>query len=258
MLAGRPHTHWPLADGTEVEILDILDDHSRLAIGATARTVFSALAVRDRFRAAFAHHGLPASVLTDNGMVFTARHATGPGGHTALQAELATLGIVFKNSRPYHPQTCGKVERFHQTVKKWLTRQQPAARTIAELQTQLDGFLDNYNTRRPHRSCDRHTPQHAYQARPLAGPAGAPPGIHWRVRSDTVDGCGKLTLRHAGRLHHIGIGAAHKHTDVLRLIAGLNIRIVARNTGELLRQLELDTSRDYQPTGKDRYARWRT
>lgn len=71
--------------------------------------MFTAIAVRDCFRDAFAAHGLPASVLTDTGMVFTARHATRPGGRTALQTELATLGIVFKNSRPYHPQTCGKV-----------------------------------------------------------------------------------------------------------------------------------------------------
>ena len=124
-------THWQLAGpdttptGAYIEILDIIDDPSRKALMCTARPVFTALAVRDRFRDAFAAHGLPASVLTDNGMVFTARHATGPGGRTALQTELATLGFVFKNSRPYHPQTCGKVERFHQTLKKWLTRHPP-------------------------------------------------------------------------------------------------------------------------------------
>jgi transposase InsO family protein len=251
-------THWRLADGSQAEILDIIDDHSRLAIACTARPVFTGLAVRGCFRTAFAHHGLPASVLTDNGMVFTARHATGPGGRTALQVELAALGIVFKNSRPYHPQTCGKVERFHGTVKKWLAKQQPAATSVAELQTQLDTFIEHYNTRRPHRSCNRHTPISAYRARPLATPTGTPPGTHWRVRADTVDNCGKLTLRHAGRLHHIGIGARWKHTPVLMLIAGLKIRIIATNTGELTRELNLDTSRDYQPTGNDRYARWRT
>jgi transposase InsO family protein len=251
-------THWRLTDGTEIEILDIIDDHSRLAIACIARTIFTAIAVRDGFRTAFTHRGLPASVLTDNGMVFTARLASRPGGRTALQTELATLGIAYRNSRPYHPQTCGKVERFHWTVKKWLARQHPAAASIEQLQDQLDAFLDYYNTRRPHRSCDRHTPLSAYQARPLAAPSGTPPGTHWRVRSDTVDACGKLTLRHAGRLHHIGIGAAHKHTEVLMLAAGLKIRIIARQTGELIRELELDPSRDYQPSGKDRHARWRT
>ena len=117
-------THWHLAGPdpttnatTPIEILDIIDDHSRKALNCTAQPIFTALAVRDCFRAAFTAHGLPASVLTDNGMVFTARHATGPGGRTALQTELAALGVVYKNSRPYHPQTCGKVERFHQTLK---------------------------------------------------------------------------------------------------------------------------------------------
>ncbi|HZD15551.1 MAG TPA: integrase core domain-containing protein, partial [Pseudonocardiaceae bacterium] len=208
--------------------------------------VFTAVAVRDCFRDAFAAHGLPASVLTDNGMVFTARHATGPGGRTALQTELAALGVAFKNSHPYHPQTCGKVERFHQTLKKWLTRQHPAA-TVDDLQDQLDTFTDYYNTVRPHRSCQRRTPDDAYRARPLAGPAAVPAGTHWRVRSDHVDPYGKLTLRHAGHLHHIGIGHRWANTPVLMLIADLNIRIITTANGQLIRQLTLDTGRDYQP-----------
>lgn len=246
-------THWQLAGpdpttahGAQIEILNILDDHSRKVLLCTARTVFTAPAVRDCFRNAFAAHGLPASVLTDNGMVFTARHATGPGGRTALQTELATLGVIFKNSRPYHPQTCGKVERFHQTLKKWLTRQ-PRAASLPDLQAQLDAFTEYYNTVRPHRSCDRRTPHHAYHARPPAGPTNTPAGIHWRVRTDRVDTYGKLTLRHAGRLHHIGIGHRWANTPVLMLIADLNIRIIANPHGQLIRKLTLDTSRDYQP-----------
>ncbi|SOX56766.1 transposase [Mycobacterium ahvazicum] len=246
-------THWQLAGpdttaapGAQIEILNILDDHSRKALICTARPAFTAVAVRDCFRDAFAAHGLPAAVLTDNGMVFTARHATGPGGRTALQTELATLGVVFKNSRPYHPQTCGKVERFHQTLKKWLTRQPPAA-TLADLQAQLDAFTDYYNTVRPHRSCHRHTPDHTYRARPHAGPAGTPAGIHWRVRTDHVDRYGKITLRHAGRLHHIGIGHRWANTAVLMLIADLDIRIIATTGGQLIRELTLDTTRNYQP-----------
>jgi transposase InsO family protein len=246
-------THWQLAGadapgdiGTPVEILNIIDDHSRKALTCTARPVFTAVSVRDCFRDAFTAHGLPAPVLTDNGMVFTARHATGPGGRTALQTELSALGVAFKNSRPYHPQTCGKVERFHQTLKKWLTRQPPAA-TTTDLQTQLDDFTDYYNTVRPHRSCQRRTPENAYHARPLAGPADMPPGIHWRVRTDRVDTHGKLTIRHAGQLHHIGIGHRWANTPVLMLIADLNIRIIATANGQLIRQLTLDTTRNYQP-----------
>jgi transposase InsO family protein len=246
-------THWQLAGpdttaapGAQIEILNILDDHSRKALICTARPVFTAVAVRDCFRDAFAAHGLPAAVLTDNGMVFTARHATGPGGRTALQTELATLGVVFKNSRPYHPQTCGKVERFHQTLKKWLTRQPPAA-TLADLQAQLNTFTKYYNAVRPHRSCHRRTPDDTYHARPHAGPAGIPVGIHWRVRTDHVDRYGKITLRHAGRLHHIGIGHRWANTAVLMLIADLDIRVIATTSGQLIRQLTLNTTRNYQP-----------
>jgi transposase InsO family protein len=246
-------THWRLVNpntGTDlqtpIEILNIIDDHSRKALTCTARPVFTAVAVRDCFRDAFTAHGLPASVLTDNGMVFTARHATGPGGRTALQTDLAALGVTYKNSRPYHPQTCGKVERFHQTLKKWLTRQPPAA-TLTDLQTQLNTFADYYNTIRPHRSCNRRTPEDTYRCRPLAGPADTPPGIHWRVRTDHVDRYGKLTLRHAGRLHHIGIGHRWTNTAVLMLIADLDIRIINTTTGQLIRQFTLDTSRNYQP-----------
>jgi transposase InsO family protein len=63
------------------------------------------------------------------------------------------LGITAKNSRPYHPQTCGKVERLHQTLKRYLERQAPA-KTLAELQDQLDSFAHYYNTIRPHRALD--------------------------------------------------------------------------------------------------------
>ena len=135
--------------------------------------------------------------------------------------------------------------------------QRPTATSITELQAQLDAFVDYYNTRRPHRSCDRRTPQQAYQARPPAGPTATPAGTHYRVRTDRIDRDGKLTLRHAGRLHHIGVGRTHADTRVLMLIADLDIRIITADTGQLLRTLELDPTRDYQPSGNDRYARWR-
>ena len=66
--------------------------------------------------------GLPASLLTDNGAVYTATYR---GGYSALESELFHLGITSKHSRPYHPQTCGKVERFHQTLKLFLRKQGP-------------------------------------------------------------------------------------------------------------------------------------
>jgi len=250
-------THWPLANGREAEILDIIDDHSRLLIGATARSVFKAGDVVADLHAAITRHGRPERLLTDNGAVFTG-HYRGRGW-VALEREAAALGIALVHSKPYHPTTCGKVERLHQTLKKWLARQPPAA-TIAQLQTQLDAFTSYYNTQRPHRGIDRHTPDAAWHARPRAIPArqGIQIGQHFRVRKDRVDRTGKLTLRSASRLHHIGVGHDWAGTRVLMLIRELNIRIITEDTGELIRELELDPTRDYQPTGRDRYARWRT
>jgi transposase InsO family protein len=239
-------THWPLAGGREVEILDIIDDHSRLLAGSTARSVFKAGDVVTDVAAAMGRHGRPERMLTDNGAVFTG-HYRGRGW-VALERELVALGIGLQHSKPYHPQTCGKVERAHQTLKKWLAKQ-PAAATVTELQTQLDTFVDYYNHRRPHRAIGRTTPATAWAARPRATPTrqGIRISEQFRVRKDRVDRDGKLTLRHASRLHHIGIGIGWAGTPILMLIRELDIRIITEDTGELIRQLTLDPTRDYQP-----------
>jgi hypothetical protein len=202
--------------------------------------------VVDVFRMAIALHGAPAGLLCDNGAVFIAAPR---GGKVLLQLELERLGIAAKNSRPYHPQTCGKVERLHQTLKRYLSRQAPA-RTLAGLQAQLDGFTGYYNATRPHRALGGRTPLQAYGARVKARPPGSPlAGAHFRVRHDKVDANGTVTLRHDSRLHHIGLGRAHKGRAVKLLVADLDIRVLAADTGELIRQLTLDPNRDYQPIG---------
>jgi len=244
-------THWQLADGRDVEILNWLDDHSRYLLGCTAHRPVTGPVVVAAFRAVVAAHGTPASVLTDNGLVYTTRFAGGRRGRTTrngFETELAALGVQQKNSSPNHPQTCGKVERFHQTLKKWLAHQ-PRARTLAQLQAQLDTFRDHYNHRRPHRALGRSrtsTPAAAYATRPKAAPTGVS-GSHDRVRRDRIDDSGVVTLRHHGKLHHIGIGRTHARTHVLLLVQDLHIRIINEATGELLRELVLDPTRDYQP-----------
>jgi transposase InsO family protein len=241
-------THWQLANGTDVEILNWLDDHSRYLLAATVHRPVTGPVVLAAFRHVVAAHGTPASVLTDNGLVYTTRFAGGRRGKTTrngFETELARLGVQQKNSSPNHPQTCGKIERFHQTLKKWLARQ-PRARSLPELQAQLDAFRVHYNTARPHRALARQTPAAAYAARPKATPTGTAPS-HERVRHDRIDDSGVVTLRHHGRLHHIGIGRTHARTHVLLLIQDLNIRIINEQTGELLRELTLDPTRDYQP-----------
>jgi transposase InsO family protein len=241
-------THWPLGDGTDTEILSFLDDRSRFAISVTAHTRVSGVDVLNAFRAAVNVYGPPASTLTDNGMVFTARYATGKGGRNAFENELAHLGITQKNSRPNHPTTVGKAERFQQTLKQWL-RAQPPATGINQLQNQLDNFVTTYNHQRPHRALDRRTPATIYNQLPKATP-NTKPNTHYRVRYDIVDKTGAVTIRHSGRLHHIGIGRAHTGTPITIIAADLDIRIIATNTGELLRHLTLNPEIDYQPQFK--------
>jgi Integrase core domain len=234
------------------EILTFLDDHSRYALSLTCHQPVTGPAVA-AFRQTVADQGIPASVLSDNGMVFTTRFAGGRAGHNTLNgfgSELRQLGVIQKHSRPNHPTTCGKVERFQQTLKKWLRAQPQQPQTITELQALCDTFVAHYNSCRPHRSLNRQTPLAAYQARPKATPqASTPAEPQARVRRDVIDNDGKLTLRHNGRLHHIGIGRTRARTPVLMLINGLNICIIHATTGEMLRELQLNPAVDYQAQG---------
>ena len=245
-------THYRLADATDAEVLTWLDDHSRYALHVSAHAPVTGPVVLAAFRAAVAAHGTPASTLTDNGMVFTTRLAGGKGGRNALEAELRRLGVAQKNSAPNHPTTCGKVERFQQTLKKWLAAQPVQPTTITELQALLDQFTTIYNYQRPHRALPhRPTPPNPNGARPKTHPATTPePHTHTPDRHHPNDDSGVVTLRVAGRLHHLGVGRTHARTHVLLLVEDLQVRIVNAATGELLRDLTIDPSRDYQPTGR--------
>ena len=250
MSAGSPTSSTGTWRRQETEIVSWIDDHSRYALSVTAHPVTTGQVTLATFRAAVAAHGAPASTLTDNGMVYTTRFSGGRGGRNALEHELRHLGITQKNGRPNHPQTQGKVERFQQTLQKWLTAR-PRAATLAGLQAQLDAFTAYYNTRRPHRSlAHRSTPATAYAARPKATPGNRSADTHHRVRTDRLDANGTVTLRHAGKLYHIGIGRTYARTHVLLLVQDLHIRVIHAATGELLRELELDPTRSYQPTGR--------
>ena len=159
-------THWALAGGgSAVEILNYLDDHSRLCLGSVPHPTVKAADVVVDFHQAAARAGYPAALLSDNGAVFS---GASRNGKVLLESELERLGIAGKHARPYHPQTCGKVERFHQTQKRWLAKQPPAA-TLAELQSQLDRFRLHYNQHRPHRALGRRTPQEVFDAKVKAG-----------------------------------------------------------------------------------------
>jgi len=246
-------THYRLPGGKHVEILNFLDDHSRYLLACVAFDRVNGPAVVNVFRTAITRHGVPTSVLSDNGMVFTTRFAGGGHGRNArngFETELADHGVKQKNSSPNHPQTCGKIERFHQTLKRWLRAQPRQPRTLTGLQTQLDRFTAYYNQQRPHRSLQRRTPAAAYLARPKATPTGPATQPDTRIRHDHIDDHGVVTLRYHGRLHHIGIGRPHARTHVLLLIHDRHIRVINAITGHLLRELVLDPTRNYQPTGK--------
>ena len=236
-----------------MEILSWLDDHARYALSVTAHHRVTGTIVLATFRATVERFGCPASTLTDNGMVFTTRLSGGARGkdtRNGFETELRRLGVLQKNSRPNHPTTCGKVERFQQTLKKWLRAQPEQPSTIGELQALLDAFVEAYNQRRPHRSLPHQaTPAAAYRARPKAAPGDRTSDSHTRVRTDRVDKGGKITLRHGGVLYSIGVGRTHAGTRVLALVEDLNIRILDAATGELLRELVLDTTKRYQGNG---------
>jgi transposase InsO family protein len=234
-------THWVLSGGRGCEIVNFIDDRSRLDLRSVALAVTTAVDVGQIFQQARAQYGTPQNVLTDNGCIFTAEHR---GGKVVLETELERLGIRHKHARPYHPQTCGKVERFHQTQKKYLARQ-PAARSLEQLQAQLDRFASYYNEERPHRALGRQTPAEVYEAMVKAAPQ-AKVETHFRIRHDKVDRGGKLTLRYESKLLHIGIGARHKGLAVVMLVAGRDVRVVSAADGELLRHLTIDPSRNYQ------------
>jgi Integrase core domain len=180
-------------------------------------------------------------------MVFTTRLAGGKGGRNALEAELRRFGVAQKNASPNHPTTCGKVERFQQTLKKWLAAQPVQPPTLAELQALLDAFTDQDNHRRPHRALPHRA---TYHALPKALPATSRDhDAHDRVRHDRIDDSRCVTLRVAGRLHHLGVGRTHARTHVVLLVHDLHVRVVDAATGELLRELVIDPTKDYQPTG---------
>ena len=248
-------THHRLANpdgsvGPDTEILSWIDDHSRLALSITAHNRVSAPMVRATFRKAVGRYGVPASTLTDNGAVFTTRFMGGGSGRNALETELRILGVRQKNSRPNHPTTCGKVERFQQTMKKWLRMQVPQPTSILELQVLLDEFRQLYNETRPHVSLEhRSTPAVAYSARPKAGPGNRDDDSSSRVRRDRIDETGTVSLRLNGQMHHIGVGRTHWRTHVVVLVHDLEVRVVHASTGELLRELTIDPSKTYHGTG---------
>ena len=132
-------THVEFAGGQVYEVLNIIDDHSRVCVASRAMHVVKAHDVIRVLHKSAETWGYPASFLTDNGLIFTTgRHHQVAG---ATEQELFALGIEAKHSQPYHPQTCGKVERFHQTMKKFLAAQEGAT---SQLKSSSSASFDRF------------------------------------------------------------------------------------------------------------------
>lgn len=238
------HTDWVIAMGV-VKIFNIVDDHSRVAIQSRAVTEATSEAAWITFCHGAQVWGLPAGTLSDNGLCFSGKLRR---VEVFFEAKLRDAGVRPITSRPFHPQTAGKVERFQQTLKKWL-RKQPLAADIDEFQDQLDTFTRIYNTERPHQGIDRQIPIDRWRASPAAGPASeALTHPDW---SSTTRQCavGETGCVQADN-YLIHVGVEHQGRRALVIIDSKRVNIFI--DGELIRHLELNTTRRYQPSGRKR------
>jgi len=188
-----------------VAVFDVLDDCTRMLVACHAAPAETAQAAITAISKAITAHGAPALVLSDNGAAFTSRLQPNAAPSRFTRAVTAH-GTRLIHSSPYHPQTCGKVERHHQTLHRWLA-QQPAPRTLRSLQRLLDTYRAYYNTRRRHSALDRHTPQHAWTtATTHGGPTKPPHQSDATVHRPRVSATGTIRI---GR-HRIGIGTRYR------------------------------------------------
>jgi putative transposase len=233
-------TEVKLGDGTAVAVFDVLDDCTRTLLACHAAPAETAAGAVTAIRQAFTAHGAPAIVLSDNGTAFTSR-LTQPGSISTFVQTLLDHGVRPINSSPYHPQTCGKVERHHQTLKKWLNTQ-PAPHTLAGLQSLLDLYRRYYNTERRHSALpQRSTPAQAWaSADSLGGPASLPIQTDATLHRCLVASTGAITV--AG--HRTSVGTTRAGTTVTA-IRDRNHVTVYDPDGQPLGHIQLDPDRNY-------------
>jgi transposase InsO family protein len=221
---------WQLANRDGVKIITLIDDCTRLCPGLAAVETVNGDSAFEAFSEAAVRWGWPAWFLSDNAATY--RHT--------LAAAVGELGVDHRHGRPNHPQTQGKVERFHQTLQKWLAVQPPAP-NLSDLQTQLDQFTQIYNHSRPHRAIQRRTPASVFAATPKAGPANRPLGTPTSIHRVTVTG----GTCHINKRLSITVGAIHNGRQATVIITGPACHVFIG--GRLTRHLTLDPTRRYQP-----------
>lgn len=238
-------TDWTIAIGV-VKIFNIIDDHSRLACRSRAVIEATGDEAWATFCQAAQLWGLPAGVLSDNGLCFSGKLR---GFEVLFEANLRDGGIKPITGRGYHPQTTGKVERFQQTLKKWLRhqdRRHGVAASLAELQGRLDEFCAYYNTDRPHQGIARVTPLSRWQASPRSRPGDPLPHPTPRPETHTV----VVDTRGAVNMHRlsIAVGAEWIDSTVTVILEQHHATILCGD--KLLRHLHIDSTRYYQPSGR--------
>jgi hypothetical protein len=235
-------TEWELAGGSKAVIFDVLDDCTRLLVACRAHPAETAAGAIDAFEHAVREMGAPGLQLTDNGSAFTAR-LTHPGkGISAFTRTVLAHGTRLIHSSPYHPQTCGKIERHHQTLKKWL-RARPRAVTIAELQAHLDEYRHHYNNRRHSALPKRMTPAQAWAAAEILGGPTNPP----RQADATLHRC-KVAANGAIAVgpHQMSVGTPHAGTTVTAIRDGMRLTVYDTE-GHPLGHAVLDSGKRYIP-----------
>jgi putative transposase len=249
-------TEWALLDGTEVAIFQVLDDHSRrvlASLAAPGETSDGALTV---VRLALQRFGIPQLFLSDNG---AALNPTRRGRTGQLETYLRSLGVNPITASPNHPQTCGKNERVHQTLKRYL-RARPRAATLGELQQQLDTFDQRYNHDRPHQALDGKTPVAAWEATPLA-PAPEPPAPKVPEPARPAIGVTQPKTDPKGKVwvgnRSIHLGWEHVGTRVLALRDGDHVDLFTL-TGTHIRSVTFEPGRNHYGSGRPRGRRRRT
>jgi transposase InsO family protein len=235
-------TEVKLADGTAVAVFDVLDDCTRTLLACHAAPAETAHAAVTAITEAFTTHGVPALVLSDNGTAFTSR-LTNPAAGSAFVKTLHAHGARPINSSPYHPQTCGKVERHHQTLKKWLATH-PTPHTLTDLQTLLDTYRHHYNTTRRHSALPgRNTPTHAWTTAPhLGGPTRLPLQTDAALYHCRVNRYGAIAA--AG--HRTSVGTHHAGTTVTA-IRDTNRVTIYDPDGHVLGYFHLNPDKNYIP-----------
>jgi transposase InsO family protein len=250
-----PNDLWQI-DGTEVVlvcgervwVIDVLDDHARFLLAASACRSLDGESAWACFCRASAAYGLPRQLLSDNGAYFSGRLR---GQEVEFERRLAQLGVQLITSAPYHPQTLGKLERFHRTLKEWLADEAPL-RDLAHLQTLLERFATHYNEERPHQGIADVTPAERYRAGWSAAAA-----VDERERGERADPSYPRHSELRKVAAHGVVAYDGLHIIVGKRWAGARVRIVESGElwhvyrgDELIRSLIPDRSRRYQTLGK--------